>query len=635
MRQLIIVLSLALMVASELAAELTSRERSIVRSVNTAVAKAGETYKAGDYDAAGSHIQRAIKQIDLAVKAGSPDLFDALQPAIQRIAKAHTMLEFEGVTLPPFRQPKRPQAAEMNDGDGDPSRPSGSDPAADAGVSFTRQVAPILVSRCGQCHVSDSKGGLNMATFAALMKGPPEGVVIFAGDTVGSRLIETIETGDMPRGGGKVTSEELELLKTWIKTGAKFDGPDPAAPIAAGVSPPPQTPANRPQVRRPTGNETVSFAADVAPLLVANCNGCHIDAMQTRGGLRMDTFAQMLRGGDSGAVVVPGKGETSLLVKKLRGAVGERMPTGGREALPPESIQLISTWIDEGATLDGASENQPLGVMSQLAWAAAASPAELSQRRAELAQQNLKLVVSGGNIETQQTEHFLVTGTASAGTIELVARQAETQMKLAKTVVRSESEEAYFRGRATIFVLPRRYDYSELAKMVEQRTVPSQWSSHWKFDGIDAYVAMVASEGDDEDQIADRLALPIVALAVATRGQGVPRWLAEGVGTAVASRRSATRDRDAKMRLEAELSAAFAAMDNAKKFLDGKMTAEQSDRIGAAIATTMLDRSYRRGFDALVRHLEAGAPFDQSFQQSFGIPLEAFVSNWLKFVRGG
>lgn len=635
MRQLIIVLCLAPMMASELAAELTSRQRSIVRGVNAAVAKAGEAYKAGDYDAAGGHIQRAIKQIDLAVKTGSPELFDALQPAIQRIAKAHTMLEFEGVSLPPLRQPKRPQAAEMNKDDGDVSQPSGSDPTPDEGVSFTRQVAPVLVSRCGQCHVSDSKGQFNMATFAALMKGPPEGVVLFAGDTVGSRLIETIETGDMPRGGGKVTAEELALLKSWINAGAKFDGPDPTAPIAAGVSPAPQTPAKRPPVRRPTGNETVSFAADVAPLLVANCNGCHIDAMQTRGGLRMDTFAQMLRGGDSGPIVLPGKGDTSLLVKKLRGAVGERMPTGGRPALSPESIQLIATWIDEGATLDGASENQPLGVMSQLAWAAAASPEELSQRRAALAQQNLKLVVAAGKIESRLTEHFLVTGTASAGTIDLVARQAETQMKLAKTVVQGEAEEAYFRGRATIFVLPRRYDYSELAKMVERRSIPSQWSSHWRFDGIDAYVAMVAGDGDDEDQIADRLASPIVALAVATRGQGVPRWLAEGVGTAVASRRSMTRDRDARMRLETELSAAFAAMDNAKKFLDGKMTAEQSDRIGAAIATTMLDRNYRRGFDALVRHLEAGESFDRSFQQSFGVPLEAFVSNWLKFVRGG
>ena len=258
-------------------------------------------------------------------------------------------------------------------------------------ISFTKTVAPILVSRCGRCHVSDSKGGFNMATFAALMKGPPEGVVIFAGDTIGSRLIETIETGDMPRGGGKVTPQELQTLKAWIVAGAKFDGADPGAPIAAGATPPPTTASPRPAARRATGKETVSFAAHVAPLLVDNCKGCHIDAMQTRGGLRMDTFAQMLRGGDSGAVITPGRGEASLLVKKLRGMVGQRMPAGGRPALSDESIKLISTWIDEGATLDGASETQPLSVMSQLAWASSATSKQMSERRQQLADKNMKL----------------------------------------------------------------------------------------------------------------------------------------------------------------------------------------------------------------------------------------------------
>ncbi len=472
-----------------------------------------------------------------------------------------------------------------------------------------------------------------MATFAALMKGPPEGVVIFAGDTVGSRLIETIETGDMPRGGGKVTPAELELLKGWIIAGAKFDGPDPAAPLAAGATPAP-APRNKPEIRRSTGSETVSFAADVAPLLVENCNGCHIDAMQTRGGLRMDTFAQLLRGGDSGEIILAGKGDESLLVQKLRGMVGERMPAGGRPALSDESIALISTWIDEGATLDGANENQSLRVMSQLAWAASASPQELSEKRQQLANQNMKLVTaSGGGITSKQTEHFLVIGTASRGTIDLVAEQAEAQMKLAKTVVAAKSGEAYFHGRATIFVLPRRYDYSEFAKMVERRSVPSSWSSHWQFDGIDAYVSMVASEQDKEDEIASRLAAPIVSLAMSTRGGGMPRWLAEGVGVATASRKGSSRE--AKMRLEAETSEAFAQMENAKMFLDGKMTPENTDRIGAAIAAFMMDRNYRRGFDTMLRHLGSGVPFEQAFTQAFNMPPETFVGNWLKYVRGG
>ena len=176
--------------------------------------------------------------------------------------------------------------------------------------------------------------------------------------------------------------------------------------------------------------------------------------MQTRGGLRMDTFAQLLRGGDSGEVVTPGKGEQSLLVQKLRGAVGDRMPAGGRPALSDEAIKLISTWIDEGATLDGASETQPLRVMSQLAWAASATPAQMSERRQQLAESNMKLVTaSGGNVESATTEHFLVIGSASSGTIDLVGRLAEAQMKTVKTVVTADAGDAFFHGRATLFVV--------------------------------------------------------------------------------------------------------------------------------------------------------------------------------------
>ena len=468
------------------------------------------------------------------------------------------------------------------------------------------------------------------------MKGPPEGVVIFAGDVIGSRLIETIETGDMPRGGGRVTPQELQTLKAWILDGAKFDGSDPSAPIAGGAAPSPTPNRPRPTVRRATGNETVSFAADVAPLLVENCNGCHIDAMQTRGGLRMDTFAQLLRGGDSGEIIKPGSGATSLLVQKLRGAVGERMPAGGRPALSEDSIQLISTWIDEGATLDGASETQPLRVMSQLAWAASATSEQLSDRRKELAERNMKLVTSsGGTLESKQTEHFHVIGSASAGTIDLVAQQAEAQMKTVKTVVSGGGGEDFFHGRATIFVLPRRYDYSEFAKMVEQRSLPPGWTSHWQFDGIDAYVSLVATDRDEEDAIADRLTSPLVALAVATRGSGVPRWLAEGAGTATASRNRNTRDRDARRRMEEEVSEALAAMGNAKQFIEGKLSPEHTDRIGAAIAVSMLDRTQRRSFDALLRNLDGGKPFDQAFREAFRATPTEFVESWIKWARGG
>ncbi len=649
------------------AADLSLRERQMAKAIQTSVMKAGSNYAAGNFDQAGESIREAMRQVEEASKLGSPELYDALEPAMKRIEKAHTMLEFEGVSLPPFRRPERPtdapamaspvKATKPAPAKPAPTKPAPTKPAPtkpgptrtaprkpaagnppsepESMISFTKTVAPILLTRCGRCHASDSKGGFNLATFAALMKGPPEGVVIFAGDTVGSRLIETIETGDMPRG-GKVTPEELQTLKAWIISGAKFDGPDPSAPIAGGAAPPPTDTNPPPEVRRSTGNETVSFAADVAPLLVKNCNGCHIDAMQTRGGLRMDTFAQLFRGGDSGAVVTPGKGEQSLLVKKLRGMVGEQMPAGGRPALSDDSIKLISTWIDEGATLDGASETQPLGVMSQLAWAASATPEQMSERRQQLAEANMKLVTaSGGNVTSKVTDHFFVVGSASSGTLDLVAELAESQMKTVKSVVTAGEGDAFFHGRATLFVLPKRYDYSEFAKMVEGRGLPASWNSHWQFDGIDAYASLVATERDDKDEIADRLAAPLISLAVATRGGGVPRWLAEGVGVATASRNANTRDRDARRKVEAEISQALAAMTGAKQFLDGKMSPEQTDHIGAAIATSLLDRTHRRSFDAMLRSLDGGKPFERAFSESFRVTPTQFVESWMKWARGG
>ncbi len=625
------------------AAGLTPGEKKTVQTVNASVLRAGKSYAAEDFDASAEYIRTAIKQVEEATKAGSPRLYDELLPAMQRIEKARTLLEFEGITLPTFTRPKRPEEAPAKPKPATrptPGKPASAQPApmpAD-GISFTKAVAPILSTRCGRCHASDSKGGFNLATYDSLMKGPPEGVVIFAGDTVGSRLIETIETGDMPRGGGKVTPDELKILKDWIVAGAKFDGTDRAAPITSGATPA-EPPRPRLKAIKATGKETVSFAGDVAPLLVESCKGCHINAMRASGGLSMDTFAQLLRGGDSGDIVIPGNGAESPLVKKLRGSMGLRMPAGGRPAFSEDSIKLISTWIDEGATLDGASDNQPLQVMSQLAWAAAATPQELSNRRAEIAGENIKLVVpTGADLATETTEHFYVVGSAAPATIKLVAELAEDQMKAVKSVVSADAGQAFFKGRATIFVMPKRYDYSEFAKMVEGRGIPNGWSSHWKYDGIDGYVSLVATDRDEKDEIEARLTSPLVSLAVATRGGDVPRWLAEGTGKVIAKRHGNTekvsRGRTPKTTVNRELIEALAAMSNSKQFLDGKLTPEQSDLIATDLMAAMLDRAQKKGFDGLLRNMSRGMPFEKAFIQAFQATPQQFVEAWKRWRTG-
>src|SRR5262245_50451264 len=53
----------------------------------------------------------------------------------------------------------------------DPPKPGTPSPAGGTGVSFTKEVVPILVGRCNNCHIAQTRGGFSMANYNALMKG--------------------------------------------------------------------------------------------------------------------------------------------------------------------------------------------------------------------------------------------------------------------------------------------------------------------------------------------------------------------------------------------------------------------------------------------------------------------------------
>ena len=95
--------------------------------------------------------------------------------------------------------------------------------------------------------------------------------------------------------------------------------------------------------------EEVDYVAQVKPVLVARCYACH-SALRKKSGLRLDTAAALVEGGDSGPAIVPGKAGESLVVDLITGASGMRMPPEEEgAALTAEQIALIKKWIDEGA----------------------------------------------------------------------------------------------------------------------------------------------------------------------------------------------------------------------------------------------------------------------------------------------
>ena len=83
------------------------------------------------------------------------------------------------------------------------------------------------------------------------------------------------------------------------------------------------------------------FESTVRPIFERRCAACHGE--QPQGGLKLDTQRHVLEGGQSGAAVVPGSPDRSLLLAKV---VSGQMPMGG-EKLPESEIDAIRAWIDE------------------------------------------------------------------------------------------------------------------------------------------------------------------------------------------------------------------------------------------------------------------------------------------------
>src|SRR5947209_7997570 len=88
-------------------------------------------------------------------------------------------------------------------------------------------------------------------------------------------------------------------------------------------------PAARAADAKPGADDIEFFEKHVRPLLVENCQGCHGPAKQ-RGGLRLDTRAGLLKGGDTGPAVVPGKPDGSLLIKAVLHEGERKMPPKGK-----------------------------------------------------------------------------------------------------------------------------------------------------------------------------------------------------------------------------------------------------------------------------------------------------------------
>jgi hypothetical protein len=101
----------------------------------------------------------------------------------------------------------------------------------------------------------------------------------------------------------------------------------------------------------PPAQRPISFKNDVKPILEARCIKCHARG-RSKGGFHLDNRELLLKGGESGPAVVPGKSQESYLIELVSGVDPDNvMPKKGTK-LTKEQVGVLRAWIDQGAPWD-------------------------------------------------------------------------------------------------------------------------------------------------------------------------------------------------------------------------------------------------------------------------------------------
>ncbi|HYG77322.1 MAG TPA: DUF1549 domain-containing protein [Planctomycetota bacterium] len=110
------------------------------------------------------------------------------------------------------------------------------------------------------------------------------------------------------------------------------------------------------------GAADIDFAHDIVPIIREHCSECHTGDKK-KGGFSMNSRTDLIKGGENGATIVPGKSAESKLIKLVTSTDDEeRMPPPGkgRSKVTPEQLAKLKKWIDAGAPwADGFAFKKP------------------------------------------------------------------------------------------------------------------------------------------------------------------------------------------------------------------------------------------------------------------------------------
>ena len=588
----------ALMVGS-LRAAITSDQKKELKEIGSEIGKISSLVSKKKFDDAGAAIQSAEERLAKFIKEAELKETDPVLKSVQlQLEKAKTLLgkaNGKGTT------------------------------------NFAKNVAPILVSKCVSCHGEDGRGGLSLETFAGLEKGGANGGIVTPGNAEGSLLFQRLVTENdqqrMPKGRDALTQKEILQIGTWIAEGAKFEG-DKSSSLAdlskAAASGKPSPPPRKLVIAKETGKETVHFMKDLMPELVDTCGRCHNDTVK-RSGFSVMSFEKLMKGGETGVVVVGGSLENSRLWRLVNGDDLPVMPAGNQTGITRKWYNNLKTWILEGATFDGddAKKNFPSLAEREAAALSRFTPEEWLERRKKSSAGEWKKTFATTEANHRESAEFLLYGDVSNERLEQIEKWASDQAASLKQTFKIK-DEPLWKGKLAIFVFKERFGYEEFNNSVHRREVPAEVIGHSQVNSTmeDAFIAL-QDMGDTVSESSPGMHVNViehVTGAFLKRGsKGLPDWLVRGTGLALAHRKSAGNVYLARLpRLASTILQESNLTEPEKVFVNGTFAPGEVGPIGLTLVEFLLKRGDIPSFGKFVSELQSGSTPEAAIRAAYG-----------------
>ncbi len=414
--------------------------------------------------------------------------------------------------------------------------------------------------------------------------------------------------------------EEMGMPDASAKSAAKGAAPD--APPAEGA---------------------LSFKRDIAPILVANCAGCHTGTGPgvARGKLDMTTFDKLMAGGKRGKDIAPGDPDSSRLVQMIKGEETPKMPPpNGQRGISDEAVAKIEAWVKAGARLDaGVAATDPMSKY-------AASTADL--RKAELdkltPEQRDKLAETAGRdrwkkatkvepeVTTDPKGHFLLLSNLPKPRADKLLKAMEAQYGAADRLLSSRAAPALPQSeKIGLYVFKDNNAFVEFVRANENQEVEQGEQARGRLNVESPYLVAVdpanggeeaaltaaarkgarkSKKGDDsasgpERTLAGVLTEQLVAAAANQAGKP-PRWISLGLGAFVASTLEPGSPYYRRLRATTLESAQIGWVPKASEALGGQGKLESTRAIGFSLFEWMAANAPKAALTNFVRTMLDG-----------------------------